>query len=69
MNDYMGADAVAKWLTKQGVSKEEFVREPNKWIDLALRAIRTQNGEGPDPREPQNESLFSVRNYYSISNR
>lgn len=61
----MGADRVAKWLLDQNVSQEDFRRRTKHWIDLALKAIKTENGHVPEkPPEQTNESLFSVKQYF-----
>lgn len=60
----MGADGVAKWLHDQNVSPEDFHRRTKHWMDLALKAIKTENGEVPEkPPEQTNESL-SIKGWF-----
>lgn len=39
--DFSGADAVAKWLIDNGVTSQEFQKDPNRWLDLAIRAVKS----------------------------
>lgn len=43
--DFSGAGAVADWLHKNGVTSEEFRRNPNRWLELAINAVKNQATE------------------------